>query len=121
MNIRKHTIVIICIVLLAMGLLLYNIQLPYYTKVSVHLDETLLPYVDVSVEGNSYPLIIDLGSRLEMDIYSDTLSSLKKSPYGIESWKTFSGQELSAPTFTIPKCYIGSLCFKKPIVVAASY
>jgi hypothetical protein len=73
--------------------------------------------VNVVIEGVNIPLEIDLGSRLEVEIYSDVLGQFYKRIYGIEKWKNFRGTEFEYPTYTLPKIEIGSLTFKNPIVV----
>ncbi len=89
----------------------------YYIALPVKFEDTKTPYVYVKIDGVTIPLEVDLGSRLEMKIYSDTLKKIHKRPYGTEKWKNFRGTEFEHPTFTLPKVEIGSLTFKNPIIV----
>ncbi|MCB1107801.1 MAG: hypothetical protein KDK76_06875 [Chlamydiia bacterium] len=75
-----------------------------------------LPCVDVGIEGKSYPLVVDLGSRLEMVVFSEVLGPLPKKPYGTEKWKNFRGTDYEYPTYLLPKVEVGSFLFKKAIV-----
>lgn len=89
----------------------------YYETLTVKFEASDLPYVDVMIEGMNYSLIIDLGSRLEMDIYSDVLKRLNKSPYGTEEWKNFQGKDSKHQTYILPKVELGSLVLKNSVVV----
>lgn len=92
-------------------------QQGYYVALPVKVGGSSIPYVYVKIDGVTVPLEVDLGSRLEMKIYSDTLRKIHKRPYGTEKWKNFRGTEFEYPTFILPKVEIGSLALKNPIIV----
>ena len=92
-------------------------QKSYYAVIPVKFQGADLPYVEVIIEGDHYPVVIDLGSRLEIDMHEDVLAKLDKRSFCIEKWKNVRGKEFAYRTYRLPKIEIGSLLFKDPIVV----
>ncbi len=90
-------------------------ELDYHEELSLNFTDSGLPCVDISVEGNICPVVIDLGSRLEMNLQSEVLQSLSKFPAGTEEWRNFRGIEFTRINYKIPEIKLGSLCFKNSI------
>jgi len=83
-----------------------------YEEISLELNECLFPYISVFIEGFHYPMVVDLGSRLEMTLQSEYLKHLSKDPNGKENWKNFRGNEFVRSNYKIPEAKIGSLKFE---------
>lgn len=62
-------------------------------------------------------MIIDLGSRFEIDIQSEILEHLSKTPLGTEKWGNFRGTEFIRSSYILPKAKIGSLVFNNAAVI----
>lgn len=102
--------------LLVMGFFFLHSRRIYHTILPIKFETGNLPYVDMMIEGKNYPLVLDLGSRLELDLHDDVLETLHKSPYGTEKWRNLKGIEFQYPAYLLPKVEIGSLTFRKVIV-----
>lgn len=89
----------------------------YYEELTLKLTDSEIPYIGVSIEGDQYSMVIDLGSRFEMDIKSDVLKNLSKLRLGTEKWRNFRGNEFTRPSYILPKIEIGSLVFNNPSAV----
>jgi len=92
-------------------------QKTYYAELPVKFLLSDIPYIDVTIEGADYPLKIDVGSRLEVDIHSDVLKQFNKTPSGSEKWKNFRGKEFEQQTYILPEIRVGSIIFRNPTVV----
>lgn len=69
------------------------------------------PTVDVSIEGNTYPLEIDLGSSFPFSLRQEVLQNIYKTSYGTAEWSDFRGERYASPAYTIPEIKIGNLTF----------
>lgn len=113
----KLLVVLLIISFLLSTFFIFCTQKSYYAVLPVKFDDINMPYVNVMIEDVNVSLGVDLGSRLEMEIYPEVLGQFYKRAYGTEKWKNFRGTEFEYPTYTLPRIEIGSLTFKNPIVV----
>jgi hypothetical protein len=90
-----------------------HIELPeiYYERIPITFVSRGSPTVNVSIEGNIYPLEIDLGSSLPFFLHQDVLQNINKTFYGTAEWSDFRGQRYESPTYKIPEIKLGGLIF----------
>jgi len=62
-------------------------QKTYFAELPVKFQVSDLPYIDVTIEGVCYPMQIDVGTLLEVEIHSDILKQFTKTPLGVEKWR----------------------------------
>ncbi|MCB1116274.1 MAG: hypothetical protein KDK71_07385 [Chlamydiia bacterium] len=91
-----------------------------YIELPVKFERSNLPYVDVVIDKKVCPLVVDLGSRLDILMHADVLNQLHKSPFGQEKWKNFLGEVFEQNAFRLPEIELGSLRFNDPVVVEES-
>ncbi len=89
----------------------------YYEEITLGFTASELPYINISIGCEQYSMVVDLGSRFEIDMKSDTLKHLPKSRLGTEKWKNFKGSEFIRPSYILPEIRIGSLVFTNSSVV----
>lgn len=92
-------------------------QKSYYSSIPLKFERSDLPYVEALVQGACCPLVLDLGSKGEMDLNKDVLKQFYKTPYGFEKWINFEGKVFEYPTYSLPKIEVGSIVYEKPVVV----
>lgn len=74
------------------------------------------PIIDVSIEGNAYPLVLDLGSSFPCSLRDEILQNIHKTKYGTSSWSDFRGQRYESPAYTIPELKINDLVFADMLI-----
>ena len=79
-----------------------------------------LPIIEVEIEGQNIPVILDLGFTGNLELFPATLSRIKKKKYK-ETVETtnFTGARFQKKSFSIPKLSINGLAFKNPTVLEA--
>ncbi|WP_194848233.1 hypothetical protein [Candidatus Neptunochlamydia vexilliferae] len=90
----------------------------YFAILPVKITRANLPCVDVMVEGKTYPVVIDLGSRFGLYVNTGVLKNFNKKRCGIEKWRNLRGKGFKYPKYTLSKLEMGSLIFQKPVVVS---
>ncbi len=83
----------------------------YYEHIPVTFVSRGSPTVNVSIEGNVYPLEIDLGSSFPFSLHQEILQNIHKTSYGTAEWSDFRGQRYESPAYKIPEVKIGNLVF----------
>ncbi len=73
------------------------------------------PLIQMEIEGNIYPLSIDLGSYAQMSIDKEVLEKIKKKPYGLAKFNDFKGNNYVSPKYLIPEIRIGNTIFVEVI------
>ena len=117
-RIRSKNLIIVLLIasLLSIAYIVSRLNKGYYEMLPVQFEASNIPYINVTIEGMSVPLEVDLGSRLEMNLYSDVLQKFHKRSYGVERWKNFRGTQFEYPTYILPKIALESLSFKNLVV-----
>lgn len=87
----------------------------YYERIPITFASRGSPTVNVSIEGNIYPLEIDLGSSFPFSLHQDILQNIHKTSYGTAEWSDFRGQRYESPAYKIPEVKIGNLVFVNQI------
>jgi hypothetical protein len=83
----------------------------YFERIPVIFAKRGNPIIDVSVEGNVYPLQLDLGSSFPFTFRQEILQNICKSKYGTATWHDFRGNKYESPAYTIPEIRINNLKF----------
>lgn len=83
----------------------------YFERIPVTLSHRNNPIIDVSIQGNIYPLKLDLGSYISFSLSEEVLKNIHKTKYGISQWYDFRGKRYESLTYTIPEIKIGNLRF----------
>ena len=87
----------------------------YFERIPVSFGKRNSPTVNVSIEGNVYPLEIDLGSSFPFSLRQEILEDLHKTYYGTAEWSDFKGHRYESRAYTIPEIKIGNLKFVNEI------
>jgi len=88
----------------------------YFERIPITFASRSHATINVSIEGNVYPLELDLGSSSPFSLRQEILKNLHKTSYGTDEWSDFRGQTYESPTYTIPEIKIGNLTFANKIV-----
>lgn len=99
------------------GVIFFQKISSYHTHIPVKFKLSRAPYVDVSIQGACYPMTLDLGSRLELELFSEHMQNLKKKFLGIETYRNFRGIEHKRSAYSLGKSQLGSFTFSNPTVV----
>jgi hypothetical protein len=83
----------------------------YFEAIPVTLDDRIDPIIDVSIQGNVYPLRLDLGSSCSFSLREEILQNIRKTKRGTYKWYDFRGKQYESPVYTIPEIKIGNLIF----------
>lgn len=114
---KKYIFVFLAVALLA-KIAINSFSSKRIEETPIYFTEGGLPFVLVTIDGYSCPLLLDLGSKLELGIDPETLDSMNKVPAGIEKWGNFRGNQFIRETYTIPEVKIGSLRIVNPTAVS---
>lgn len=60
------------------------------------------PIISVEIEGNSYPLELDLGSKTPLSLQARVLEKIHKEEQGISHYLDFRGNKYECPNYIIP-------------------
>lgn len=78
-------------------------------------DDDDLPFIEMEIEGNVYPLLIDLGSYAQMSVDREVLEKINKNAYGIAKFEDFQGNRYESRKYLIPEIKIGNTIFAEVI------
>ena len=85
----------------------------YFERIPVTFNSHDNPIIDVSIQGNVYPLKLDLGSFIPFSLSEEILQNIHKTKYGTSKWHDFRGKQYESPVYTIPEIKIGCLTFTR--------
>jgi hypothetical protein len=89
----------------------------YYEPITIEFGRANTPRTEVQIEGKTFVLDVDLGSKFSLDLRKDVIEKIEKKKFhGMGNWKIPSGHEYEAPNYIIPKVTLGNLTFKDVIV-----
>jgi hypothetical protein len=88
----------------------------YFERIPVTFTGRGDPIIDVSIEGNAYPLALDLGSSFPCSLRHEILQNIHKTKYGTAWWSDFKGQRYESPAYTIPELKINDLVFADMLI-----
>jgi len=90
-------------------------QKKYFERIPVTLDDRIDPIIDVSIQGNVYPLRLDLGSSCPFSLREEILQNIRKTKRGSIKWHDFRGKQYESPIYSIPEVKIGNLTFARAL------
>jgi hypothetical protein len=85
----------------------------YFESIPVTLDDHIDPIIDVSIQGNVYPLRLDLGSSYPFSLREEILQNIRKTKRGTTKWCDFRGKQYESLVYTIPEIKVGNLTFAR--------
>jgi len=88
----------------------------YFERIPITFASRGSPTINVSIEDNTYPLELDLGSSFPFSLCEKILQNTRKTSYGTAKWYDFRGQRYESPAYTIPEIKIGNLTFDNMII-----
>ena len=88
----------------------------YFERIPITFVSRGHPTVDVSIDGNVYPLEVDLGCSFPFFLNQKILQNVHKTSYGTAKWIDFRGHRYESPAYEIPEIKIGNLIFSDQIV-----
>lgn len=83
----------------------------YFENIPVTLDAHSNPIINVSIEDNTYPLLLDLGSSISFSLQNKILQKINKHKFGNYKWLDYKGNQYESPLYTIPAVKISNLTF----------
>jgi hypothetical protein len=81
----------------------------YHQQIAVKFSPSNCPIIEVAIEGNLYPIVVDLGSKFQFTLNQDVLATIHKQEMGTVQWKDIRGSSYEAPSHILPKINIGDL------------
>lgn len=103
---------LILVLLFVSSLFFYNSTF-YFSSTPLKLTSQGLPKIDVAIEHQKYPFILDTASFFPLKIYSEVLKKHTKVPQGRELWQDSFGRHFEPSSYKIPKLKIGNLSLNK--------
>lgn len=92
----------------------------YHAVIPIKTTRSLLPYVEATIDRQTLPLTIDLGSKLEITVDIPALQPLKKKPKETALWKNIKGKEYEQHTFILSSLKLEDLVFDSPVAVEST-
>lgn len=81
----------------------------YYHIIPVKFSPSSAPLIEVEIEGQLYPIAIDLGSKFQFALNQNVLVNINKKSHGAARWKDAKGNSYESVSYVIPKIKIGDL------------
>lgn len=81
----------------------------YFERFPITFSNFGIPIVNVNIQGEIYPLEIDLGSSFLFSLNPESLEKIKKHRYGTASWSDFKGNKYQSLAYAIPDIKLGNL------------
>lgn len=97
-----------------------NKKKDYYSCLPVTLGVGNIPLFEMEIQGEKYPIGMDLGSKFEISLYPDVLKKLDKKPCGTLVGRDVRGQAYETPAYQIPLVKIDDLSFSNVLVKETS-
>ncbi len=72
-----------------------------------------IPCTSIEIEGSTYQVEIDLGSKIPLSLDKHVLEKIKKDPCGTSRWIDFRGNRYETLTYSIPEIRLGTFLLKK--------
>jgi hypothetical protein len=88
----------------------------YFERIPITFASRGSPTIDVSIEDNTYPLELDLGSSFPFSLCEGALQNIRKISHGTVEWGDFRGQRYESPAYKISKIKIGNLTFDNMLI-----
>lgn len=89
----------------------------YHFQISTRLSGQNDPSIKVKIQGHKYPLRIDLGSKLELELSKSTLNLLDKTPHKSLTTRDMTGRPYENPAHVIPSIEINGLVFDQVVTI----
>lgn len=86
-------------------------------KLPVIFTDAGVPVVEVKIAKKTFPVIVDLGSKLELSLAQEVLKGIPHKLHATENISNFRGTQFKRTTYKIPSINLGSMPFNNPIVV----
>jgi hypothetical protein len=74
-----------------------------------------LPLIKVEIDGDIYPIVIDLGSKFSLSLDKKTLTKLNKKNHGVVEWRDLKGNYYHSNAYILPKIQVGDLAWNDVI------
>lgn len=87
-----------------------------YSRIPLVFGPANIPRAEVEIQGRKHLLEIDFGSKFQLVLNNDILSSLKKDPHGTLQGRDARGNTYTSPAYHLQKIQIGNRFFKDVIV-----
>ena len=101
----------VAILLGVLSFLKYSSSYHFSTDVQFTIANT--PIVGVKIEEQEYPVLLDFGSKFQMNMKPDLLEKISTETAGTASWLNVKGERYTQRKHTIPKVQIGPFVYKK--------
>ncbi|MDP1608058.1 MAG: aspartyl protease family protein [Chlamydiales bacterium] len=101
---------------------IYNYVWNFYYKIPIELDRySGCPAVLVDIEGNSYSLKLDLGSKKPLSLQVRVLEKIHKEQQGTSHYLDFRGNKYETPNYIIPSASLHGFSLSKVITEEDAY
>ena len=77
------------------------------------INSNQLPCTSIEIEGNSYSVEIDLGTRMAVSLHKNILENMQKEPDGNSRRMDIRGNKYETPIYLIPNIRVGKQLLKK--------
>lgn len=92
----------------------------YFIEIPIKPGASNTPYTQIEIEGISYSLEIDTGSKIPLTLRKPLLDKItNKQYYGTGTWKDMKGISYHTPKYLVRKIKIGNFTFKDIVIQQA--
>jgi len=116
---KKHLFWILGVVLIIIGFWGYFDD-SYHEVLPIEFSDANDPVVQVTINGESYPLAIDLGSKFFIKLDSNILERIPKENAGTGQWINAKGERYVQPKYKLKKVCLGKQVFHKIYAIEKS-
>lgn len=112
----KKTGIVLTIFFMATFLVLCGLGFfrSYYFSIPIEfVNAYQIPCTSIEIEGRSYPVEIDLGSKTALSLHKEVLDKISKDRCGVSRRLDFLGNKYETPLYFISNVKIGSLLLRK--------
>ncbi len=93
----------------------------YHEHFPIKFTSADLPCMEVTIENEGYPFVVDLGSKFHTELDKVTLDRLQKKPNGMASWVNIKSIKYTLPQFILPQISLKSIVIHDVKVVETSH
>ncbi len=114
----KRKNISICLLILFIGCLAwYFYPRTYHFEIPIQWSDGNTPLTKMEIEGKSYLLEIDLGSKFPISLKKNVLDGIdNKKCSGMGEWKDVQGNKYQSPAYSVSKALLGRLVLKSVVI-----
>ena len=81
----------------------------YFERLPITLSSSDIPIINIYLEGNLYPVDLDLGMHSLFALSEEVLHNIYKTSHGTAKWNDYKENHYQSPSYIIPEVKLGNL------------